>query len=323
MRPAEIDWLFSPQGGAARQNPQAWQNFVDNTAAARCANEDQSSSTSSSNTRSFNNEVANGNKMMILPPDRTVLHQYYDDMFGQNASRRWNAARGWMTWEFSVSASFRSQRTANNSSNNNNDDIPKSPAVLVSMPAGSRSSNWEYQDSLARPIAEQDCIRLGLEDSAENASLKCRQGLPHSSSSTALRGDGPQSLAARHPRPMAMTSQDFVTAQEKAQQKDAGGNFTGLPALPMLTCFYSVNEQYAMHNWNLLSPARMARIRQADIPCIAIQGGRDPICPPDTALDVQEAWPEMELRIPLLAGHSMYHPDICHELVQATDRFGL
>ena len=38
-------------------------------------------------------------------------------------------------------------------------------------------------------------------------------------------------------------------------------------------------------------------------------------------LNLSEAWPEMELRMPVLAGHSMYDPFITNEIVGATDRF--
>jgi proline iminopeptidase len=57
-------------------------------------------------------------------------------------------------------------------------------------------------------------------------------------------------------------------------------------------------------------------------PTIAIQGGNDAICPPDTALDLHEVWKEMELRIVLQSGHSMYDPLIAGEIVKALDRFG-
>ena len=57
-------------------------------------------------------------------------------------------------------------------------------------------------------------------------------------------------------------------------------------------------------------------------PTIAIQGGNDAICPPDTALHLHGVWKEMELRIALEGGHSMYDPVICGEIVKATDRFG-
>ena len=60
------------------------------------------------------------------------------------------------------------------------------------------------------------------------------------------------------------------------------------------------------------------RIRH--IPCVAVQGANDLICPPSTALELHRAWPEMELRLVANAGHSMYHPGITHELLCATDR---
>jgi proline iminopeptidase len=103
-------------------------------------------------------------------------------------------------------------------------------------------------------------------------------------------------------------SQD-VTPEEAARY---------IPAQAILTCFYSANDRYAMDNIDILSKERMNRLRT--IPCIAVQGGRDPICPPDSALDLHANWPEMELRIPKGAGHSMYDPAISNELVQATDR---
>lgn len=55
--------------------------------------------------------------------------------------------------------------------------------------------------------------------------------------------------------------------------------------------------------------------------CIAVQGGRDGICPPDTALDLCQAYPgDFELRMPVHAGHSMYDPFLTNELVKATDQ---
>jgi proline iminopeptidase len=91
-----------------------------------------------------------------------------------------------------------------------------------------------------------------------------------------------------------------------------------IPAQNLLTCFYSTNERYAMNNLELLSADRMSRIQ--NIPCIAVQGGEDPICPVDTALDLSAVWQSMELRIPLKSGHSMYDVAIANELVRATDR---
>jgi pimeloyl-ACP methyl ester carboxylesterase len=57
-------------------------------------------------------------------------------------------------------------------------------------------------------------------------------------------------------------------------------------------------------------------------PTIAIQGGNDAICPPDTALDLHHVWKDFELRIVVQSGHSMYDPIIAGEIVKALDRFG-
>jgi proline iminopeptidase len=71
----------------------------------------------------------------------------------------------------------------------------------------------------------------------------------------------------------------------------------------------------------LIDADALARtVRAARVPCIAVQGGADCVCPPQTAWALHRAWPEMELRLVANAGHSMYHPGITHELLCATDR---
>eukprot|EP00900_Chrysochromulina_parva_P007950 jgi/Chrpa1/17156/Chrysochromulina_OHIO_Genome00023920-RA len=68
----------------------------------------------------------------------------------------------------------------------------------------------------------------------------------------------------------------------------------------------------------LLSTA-VPRIREARIPCIAVHGANDLICPPLTAYELHEAWPEMELRVVPGAGHSMYDSQLQAEVLRATD----
>lgn len=60
------------------------------------------------------------------------------------------------------------------------------------------------------------------------------------------------------------------------------------------------------------------KVRQ--IPCIAVQGRLDYVCPVVTAYDLHCEWPEMELRVVPNAGHSMYDDAIKSELLDATDR---
>ena len=83
----------------------------------------------------------------------------------------------------------------------------------------------------------------------------------------------------------------------------------------MLTCHYSVHNAF-MDDTELFSGSQSIR----HIPCIAVQGGADFITPPSTALELHREWPEMELRVVLNAGHSMYDTGITSQLVAATDR---
>ena len=61
-------------------------------------------------------------------------------------------------------------------------------------------------------------------------------------------------------------------------------------------------------------------VRLRDIPAVIVQGRYDLPCPATTAVDLHRAWPEADLRM-VLAGHSAREPNICRELVAATDRF--
>ena len=87
-----------------------------------------------------------------------------------------------------------------------------------------------------------------------------------------------------------------------------------VPSQPLLTCFYSSHRGF-LGDDQLLKGCRRLR----DIPCVAVQGANDLICPPSTALELHDAWPEMHLRVAPGAGHSMYDPALTHEVVEATD----
>ena len=63
----------------------------------------------------------------------------------------------------------------------------------------------------------------------------------------------------------------------------------------------------------------LLRTSLRSIPCIAIHGGNDLICPPQTAYALHEAWPEMRLRVVPGAGHSMYDAGLQREVLRATD----
>jgi pimeloyl-ACP methyl ester carboxylesterase len=108
-----------------------------------------------------------------------------------------------------------------------------------------------------------------------------------------------------------------LTAPQRTPSPYAGW----IPAQAILTCHYSVQSVhyggFTGGDDALLS--RIDRIRH--IPCVAVQGGCDMICPPCTALDLHRAWPEMDLRIVTADGHSMYSPGLQAQVLETTDGF--
>jgi proline iminopeptidase len=87
-------------------------------------------------------------------------------------------------------------------------------------------------------------------------------------------------------------------------------------ALAKIETHYFVNRGFLDTGDQLL--AGIERIRQ--IPAVIVQGRYDVVCPPVTAIELAERWPEAELRIVPDAGHSAFEPGIASELVAATDR---
>lgn len=83
-----------------------------------------------------------------------------------------------------------------------------------------------------------------------------------------------------------------------------------------------LEAHYSVHGAFLAPGQLLAGVHaMRHIPCIAVHGAADYVCPPTTAYELHQAWPEMELRLVPGAGHSMYDPAITHELVEATDAF--
>ena len=100
----------------------------------------------------------------------------------------------------------------------------------------------------------------------------------------------------------------------KAAAAASGGQW--IPAQARLTSHYSINGAFLGDEEAILG--RIDRIRH--IPCVAVQGGNDIICPPSTAYELHEAWPEMELKVVPGAGHSMYDSGLQTQVIEATDR---
>eukprot|EP00532_Pseudo-nitzschia_australis_P010865 CAMPEP_0168244796 /NCGR_PEP_ID=MMETSP0140_2-20121125/24821_1 /TAXON_ID=44445 /ORGANISM="Pseudo-nitzschia australis, Strain 10249 10 AB" /LENGTH=495 /DNA_ID=CAMNT_0008180341 /DNA_START=538 /DNA_END=2026 /DNA_ORIENTATION=+ len=328
LRPPEIDWLLSSQGGSAQNLKEAWKNFSDAVNANVNANENAGSS--------------NG---------RDALHAHYDCLIGTRSTvngtadnaLRMAAARSWMTWEMAATSSA---SQSNNNDSNTKTTTTTTNLVLVSSPENNQGK-WRFETPYGEPppVAcddDEDTEQIGRSSSsAETVAFQLRQNInTKNTNGEESTKKGPPPTGPRPVRPIDETMPLFLAAygdnnnNEKNNSNKTAGRFRlppdYVPAQAMLTCFYSVNDRYAMGNIDLIRNAACSSSNSSNnnlpIKIIGIQGGLDPICPPDTAMDLLKAIQtsnkssNMELRIPLNSGHSMYDPGILHELIQATDR---
>lgn len=81
---------------------------------------------------------------------------------------------------------------------------------------------------------------------------------------------------------------------------------------------YFINKGW-LREGQLLEKSEIDKIRH--IPCIAINGRYDVICPVTTAYDLKKAWPELTLKIVPDAGHASREPHTTEALIEATDAF--
>ena len=288
LRQAEIDWLFSETGGAANLVPQAWEQFE---AGANLTEEESKSD-----------------------DPRAVLHRYYDRLWGTDVQDRQAAAQSWSRYEFLISSSHKLPPSLNISDQNatraalfsgqNETYVPGSVAVRESS-LSEHEGKWIYRDAWGRQRSIQE-LNAASEEYLSNRLVQ------HIFDNTLPTMDQKVSKAFE-PRPVPSWSEAHVAEESQSNTTQ------NIPAQNMLTSFYSANERFVKDGADLLDQERMDRLRT--ILCVAIHGGQDRICPPDTAFELAENWPELELRVPLRSGHSMYDPAITHELVQATDKF--
>ncbi len=87
-------------------------------------------------------------------------------------------------------------------------------------------------------------------------------------------------------------------------------------SLASIESHYFVNKAFLEPN-QLLENAH----KLSDIPGIIVQGRYDLICPMESAWELQQAWPNSDLRIVNDAGHAATEAGITKALVEATDYF--
>ena len=106
-----------------------------------------------------------------------------------------------------------------------------------------------------------------------------------------------------------------ATLMPSAETVAAFAEDTMALGLARLESHYFVNRCF-LEEGQLLRD--LGRIRH--LPAVIVQGRYDVICPPATAQELADAWPEAEFVIVPDAGHSAVEPGIKHALVAATDR---
>ena len=268
--------------------------------------------------------------------NRSVLHGYYQHLLGSDVNKSYQAMRSWFRWEMGIYASGLKKKSEDKHDEN---------LLLVWQPA---SAAWKYEDARVRDQNSVDSICVDDDisnNSYEEILCSLRQFSTSSSQSDTSVGTDDEKMLLE-PIPIEEAKSNLETEEGNGQ-----GNSTAtfIPAQAMLTCYYSVNDDYCIQPYNsFLSlnpppsipssswyssklPPPSSSYEESYItsdssfplpPTIAIQGGNDAICPPDTALDLQSVWKQLELRIALRGGHSMYDPVIACEIVKSLDRFG-
>jgi pimeloyl-ACP methyl ester carboxylesterase len=274
--------------------------------------------------------------------NRSVLHSYYQHLLGSDVNKRYQAMKSWFKWEMGIYASGLKKK----SEGDNRDD---ENLLLVWHPA---SASWAYEDARVQDQKSVDSIRVDDDisnNSYEEILRSLRQFSTSSSPSDTSVGTDDEKMLLE-PMPIEEAKSNLETEEANGQ-----GNSTAtfIPAQAMLTCYYSVNDDYCIQPYNSFlslnpppsippsswyssklpppSSSFSSSNEESYItsdssfplpPTIAIQGGNDAICPPDTALDLQSVWKQLELRIALRGAHSMYDPVIACEIVKSLDRFG-
>ncbi len=83
-----------------------------------------------------------------------------------------------------------------------------------------------------------------------------------------------------------------------------------------------IEAHYFMHDIFLPENSLLNEVDKIrNIPCVIVQGRYDMVCPIVSADDLHRVWPEAEYIIIPDAGHSVWEPGICAELVAAVERF--
>ena len=300
------------------------------------------------------NLSSSSNYQSTYEGNRKALSQYYHRLLGHDPVIRAQAARSWFRWEMGIySSGLPSEKSSSNTTNT---------TLLVWDPARQiwhYEDAMVYHNQSVVSVNSHRTINGKDAETNKLINIEVIQSLRQCSQSRYQTGkDGRERIEpGTIIKPLSIkniTETRETTSQSMNSDKSSKGGSTNanfdptafIPAQAMITCYYSINDEYVIGRYreflslssqnapwytsklppsanNILQTANThSTVAKPLPPCIAIQGGRDAICPPDTALDLHQAWKELELRIALSSGHSMYDHVIAGEIVKALDRFG-
>lgn len=106
----------------------------------------------------------------------------------------------------------------------------------------------------------------------------------------------------------------LASVYSNGRSGDAPGEYAR--AFARLENHYFVHGGFLESDGHILSNVD----RISHIPGVIVQGRYDMICPPKSAYDLAQAWPNVELRMVRNAGHALSEPGISAELVRAMDQ---
>ena len=111
-------------------------------------------------------------------------------------------------------------------------------------------------------------------------------------------------------------------AWENALASIESDGYGGEPGCDYARAFARLENHYFMHGCFLSDDQQiLPNMRKiAHIPGVIVQGRYDMICPPKTAYDLAQVWPNARLRMIKHAGHAISEPGIARALVDATDQ---
>ena len=110
-------------------------------------------------------------------------------------------------------------------------------------------------------------------------------------------------------------STSFINHNPEAVKESINSQFA--LAFALIENHYFVNKGFLENENQLLD--NIEKIRH--IPTVIIQGRYDVVCPPTTAYELHQRWPESELKIAPYSGHSAFEEEITDLLIETTNNF--